>query len=76
MSVRSVISDLQDFYDISLRGLLGMGSKPFYFKDAIMQMDYAGSGSLMIVLSSTSLLVWPFPFSCLQSSRDSGSRCT
>jgi len=49
MSVRSVISDLQDFYDISLRGLLGMGSKPFYFKDAIMQMDYAGSGSLMIV---------------------------
>jgi phospholipid/cholesterol/gamma-HCH transport system permease protein len=49
MSVRSVISDLQDFYDLSLRGLLGMGSKPFYFKDAIMQMDYAGSGSLMIV---------------------------
>lgn len=49
MSVRSVISDLQDFYDISLRGLLGMGRKPFYFKDAIMQMDYAGTGSLMIV---------------------------
>lgn len=49
MNVLRVISDLQDFYSLSLRGLLGMIRKPFYFKDVIMQMDYAGAGSLIII---------------------------
>jgi phospholipid/cholesterol/gamma-HCH transport system permease protein len=49
MNVLRVISDLQDFYSLSLRGLLGIIRRPFYLKDVIMQMDYAGAGSLIIV---------------------------
>lgn len=49
MRVKSVISDLQDFYSMSCRGLLGIFKKPFYLKDAFMQMDYAGAGSILIV---------------------------
>jgi len=49
MNVLRVMSDLQDFYSLSLRGLLGMIRRPFYLKDVIMQMDYAGAGSLIII---------------------------
>lgn len=49
MNVLRVISDLQDFYSLSLRGLLGIIRRPFYLKDVIMQMDYAGAGSLIII---------------------------
>ncbi len=45
-----LIHDLQDFYFLSLRSLLGLVRKPFYFKDTIEQMDYAGAGSLTIVV--------------------------
>lgn len=50
MRLKQVIRDLQDFYLLSARGLLGLGRKPFYFKDMIEQMDYSGSGSFIIVL--------------------------
>ncbi len=50
MRIRELISDLQDFYILSNQGLLGLLRKPFYFKDAIEQMDYAGTGSLVIIL--------------------------
>ena len=50
MNVLRLMSDLQEFYFLSLRGLLGMFRKPFYVKDIVMQMDYAGAGSLIIVV--------------------------
>jgi len=48
--IRELVNDLQDFYLLSLRALLGLGRKPFYLRDVIDQMDYAGAGSLVIVL--------------------------
>ncbi|MEW6002206.1 MAG: ABC transporter permease [Nitrospirota bacterium] len=50
MITKEVISNLQDFYLLSLRGLLGIVKKPFYGKDTIEQMDYAGAGSSLIIL--------------------------
>jgi phospholipid/cholesterol/gamma-HCH transport system permease protein len=50
MKIKELISELQDFYLLSVQGLLGLVRKPFYVKDTIEQMDYAGSGSLIIVL--------------------------
>jgi phospholipid/cholesterol/gamma-HCH transport system permease protein len=50
LRTKELISDLQDFYLLSFRGLLGLVRKPFYTKDMIEQMDYAGSGSFFIVL--------------------------
>lgn len=49
MNIKETIRDLQDFYSLSFSGLMGMGRRPFYFKDAFLQMDYAGAGSLVIV---------------------------
>jgi phospholipid/cholesterol/gamma-HCH transport system permease protein len=48
--IKEFISDLQDFYLLSFNGLMGVVRRPFYFKDLIEQMDYAGSGSLFIIL--------------------------
>jgi len=45
-----LISDLQDFYLFSSHGILNLIRKPFYFKDRIEQMDYAGPGSFVILL--------------------------
>ncbi len=50
MKVREWVSDLQDFYLLSIRGIVAVVKKPFYFKDLIEQMDYAGAGSFSIVL--------------------------
>jgi phospholipid/cholesterol/gamma-HCH transport system permease protein len=47
--VKSLVSDLQDFYVLSFRGLFGLGKRPFYVRDTLEQMDYAGPGSLLIV---------------------------
>jgi phospholipid/cholesterol/gamma-HCH transport system permease protein len=48
--IKELASDLQDFYLLSIRGLVSIIKKPFYFKDTIEQMDYAGAGSLLIIL--------------------------
>jgi phospholipid/cholesterol/gamma-HCH transport system permease protein len=48
--VKGLVSDLGDFYALSFRALLGLGRKPFYLKDAIDHMDYAGPGSLLIIV--------------------------
>ena len=48
--IKEGISGLQDFYLLSLRGLLGLIKGPFYVKDTIEQMDYAGAGSFLIIL--------------------------
>ncbi len=44
------IAELQEFYLLAFRGTLGIVRKPFYFRDAIEQMDYAGAGSFFIVV--------------------------
>lgn len=49
MNLKSLLTDLQEFYSMSFKGLCGIFRKPFYFKDTFMQMDYAGAGSLLIV---------------------------
>ena len=51
--IREMISDLQEFYFFSFRGLLGVVRKPFYAHDLLEQMDYVGAGSLLIVLLSS-----------------------
>ncbi len=50
MNLKGLISDLQDFYLLSVQGLLGILKKPFYGRDTIEQMDYAGAGSFFIVV--------------------------
>jgi phospholipid/cholesterol/gamma-HCH transport system permease protein len=50
MRIKELTSDLQDFYLLSSQGLLGVVRKPFYLKDTIEQMDYAGTGSFVIIL--------------------------
>jgi phospholipid/cholesterol/gamma-HCH transport system permease protein len=50
LRIKELISELQDFYLLSFHGLLGLIRKPFYLKDMLDQMDYAGAGSFVIVL--------------------------
>ena len=50
MNIKELISNLQDFYLVSLQGLLGVVRKPFYLRDTIAQMDYAGAGSFFIII--------------------------
>jgi len=50
MNIKELISDLQKFYLLSLQGLLGVVRKPFYLRDTIEQMDYAGAGSFFIII--------------------------
>ena len=50
MKTKEWVSDLQDFYLLSIRGMVALGKRPFYYKDLIDQMDYAGAGSFSIVL--------------------------
>jgi phospholipid/cholesterol/gamma-HCH transport system permease protein len=48
--LKALTGELQDFYLLCFRGVLGLVTKPFYFRDAIEQMDYAGPGSLLIMV--------------------------
>jgi hypothetical protein len=48
--LKELTSELQDFYFLSFRGILGLVRKPFYFRDAIEQMDYAGPGLKTVAL--------------------------
>jgi phospholipid/cholesterol/gamma-HCH transport system permease protein len=50
MKIKERISDLQDLYLLSIDGIAGVVRRPFYLKDLIEQMDYAGAGSFLIVL--------------------------
>jgi phospholipid/cholesterol/gamma-HCH transport system permease protein len=47
---KELVSELQDFYSLAFRSLLAVVRRPFYLRDAIEQMDYAGPGSLIIIL--------------------------
>ena len=50
MKIKEAISELQDFYLLSIQGLLGLVRKPFYSRDTLEQMDYVGAGSFIIVI--------------------------
>ncbi|MCC6347124.1 MAG: ABC transporter permease [Nitrospirales bacterium] len=50
MKSKELVAMLQDFYLLSFRGLTGIFRRPFYLKDTIEQMDYAGAGSFLIIL--------------------------
>lgn len=50
MNAKGLISELQDFYLLSLHGLLGLTRRPLYLRDTIEQMDYAGAGSFFIII--------------------------
>ncbi len=50
MEAKEIINDLQDYYLLALRGLAGVVRRPFYFRDVIEQMDYAGAGSFPIIV--------------------------
>ena len=49
MNIKDNITRLQDFYLLSVRALLGVFRRPYYFRETIEQMDYMGSGSFFIV---------------------------
>lgn len=48
--LREVLYDLQEFYLLSLKGLAGIVKRPFYFRDTVEQLDYAGAGSFFIIV--------------------------
>jgi len=48
--VKELMGEIQDFYLLSFHGFLGIARRPFYSKDALEQMDYAGAGSFFIIL--------------------------
>lgn len=50
MISKGVVARLQDFYVLSVRAPLGVFGRPFYLREAIEQMDYAGAGSFFIVV--------------------------
>ena len=48
--IKGWIAELQDFYLLAFRGMLGLIRKPLYLRDIFEQMDYVGSGSFVIVV--------------------------
>jgi len=50
MNIKDNIRRLQDFYLLSVRALLGIFRRPYYFRETIEQMDYMGAGSFFLVL--------------------------
>ena len=50
MKIKELISEFQDFYLLSVQGLLSLGRRPFYFRETLEQMDYVGAGSFGIIL--------------------------
>lgn len=53
MNIKDNISRLQDFYILSVKAPLGVFRRPLYFREIIEQMDYMGTGSLLIVFLVT-----------------------
>jgi phospholipid/cholesterol/gamma-HCH transport system permease protein len=50
LRIKELFNEIQEFYFLSFHGLLGIGRKPYYARDTLEQMDYAGAGSFFIVL--------------------------
>ncbi len=49
-ALKRSVRDFQDYYLLSFRAVTGIVRRPFYYRDAIEQMDYAGAGSFFILL--------------------------
>jgi len=49
MDLKTTIKSLQDFYVLAFLAPVSAFRKPYYFRDTIEQMDYAGAGSFFIV---------------------------
>jgi phospholipid/cholesterol/gamma-HCH transport system permease protein len=49
IDLKKTLDELQEYYILSAKGLVGLFRRPFYSKDFIEQMDYSGAGSLLIV---------------------------
>ncbi len=49
MRVQALFVELQNFYVLSLNALLGAVRRPYYVRETVEQMDYAGAGSFIIV---------------------------
>ncbi len=50
MNLRTLLAQAQDYYVLSARSLLGIFRRPFYVRETVEQMDYAGPGSFFIVI--------------------------
>jgi phospholipid/cholesterol/gamma-HCH transport system permease protein len=50
MNVKALVNGLQEYYLLSFQGLLGLIRRPFYLRDTLEQMDYAGAGSFFIII--------------------------
>jgi phospholipid/cholesterol/gamma-HCH transport system permease protein len=50
MDIKRFFERLQDFYLLSFRAPLEVFRRPFYLREIIEQMDYVGSGSMLIVV--------------------------
>ena len=48
--IQQILYEFQQFYLLTCRGLLNIFRRPFYYRDLMEQMDYAGAGSLLIIL--------------------------
>lgn len=49
VKIKSLISDLQNFYSLCMNSILKIFKKPLYLDDIVEQMEYAGSASVFIV---------------------------
>lgn len=49
IDLKRVLKHLQDFYSLSFSAVTGAFRRPLYLRDLIEQMDYIGSGSLLII---------------------------
>ncbi|HTZ19055.1 MAG TPA: ABC transporter permease [Dissulfurispiraceae bacterium] len=49
IDLKKTADELQEYYILSAKGLAGVVRRPFYLRDFIEQMDYAGAGSVLIV---------------------------
>jgi phospholipid/cholesterol/gamma-HCH transport system permease protein len=50
MNLKNLLSELESFYILALKAPLGIFRRPFYFRETLEQMDYAGAGSFFIVV--------------------------
>jgi len=70
--LKEIIAELQEYYLLAFRGLLGIVKKPFYLRDAIEQMDYAGAGSFFIIILVSLFVGMAFRCSLQQNSQGLG----
>jgi phospholipid/cholesterol/gamma-HCH transport system permease protein len=48
-SLLRMVSSMQDFYLFSYRGMTGFFKKPYYYREFIEQLDYTGTGTVVII---------------------------